>query len=120
VFVQLISSKAGRAPKTFGHIKIGFLEQDRFFEPTEIGGRFNTELFSQDGAEPLVASQCFRLAVAPIQSHHQLCPQPLPERVLGYERLELRDNVGVTPAGDVGVDPVLEGGETQFNEPTGF
>ncbi len=43
-----------------------------------------------------------------------LLAQPFPVRVVGDERLELWDELGVPAAGELGVAPQLEGGETSL------
>ena len=43
------------------------------------------------------------------EGEHQLRPEPLPVRVLGDERLELRNELRMPPEAEVGFDPFLEG-----------
>ena len=56
-------------------------------------------------------------AVAAGEREHQLASQPLTRRVLGDERRELADELGMTAERELGVDSVLERCEAQLLEP---
>ena len=64
-----------------------------------------------------VGLERLRLAARAVQREHQLAAQPLAQRVLGDERLELADELGVPPQREVGVDPGLQRGEAQLVQP---
>jgi len=53
------------------------------------------------------------LPVRPVQRQHQLAPQPLPERVLGQQPLQLPDQRGMPCQRQIGLDPVLQRGQAQ-------
>ena len=63
---------------------------------------------------PSSASACRPDAV---EREHQLRAQPLTMRVLGDQRLELADEVGVAAEREVGLDPLLERREPQVLQP---
>ena len=64
--------------------------------------------------------QLERLAGAPgaVEREHQVCPQPLAQRLFGDERLQLADEVAMPAAGQVRLQPVFERPEAQLLEPT--
>ena len=57
------------------------------------------------------------LAARAVEREHLLAAQPLAQRVLGDERLELGDERRVPPERELGVDPLLERREPQLLEP---
>src|SRR4029450_1194095 len=58
----------------------------------------------------------FGLARAGIERAHQLRAQALTQRMLGNQRLELRDQLVVAPGGELGLDPLFESGQPQLLE----
>ena len=89
----------------------GILGEDRLVEVVEFGARFDPELLDEDLAGVAIGLQRVGLAAAAIEREHQLGVQPLTPWVLGGELLELADQVGVAPGGELGVDAHLDGGE---------
>ena len=67
----------------------GVLAQDRPFELLQRGAGVDAELVEQRGPAVPVGLQRFGLAAGPVEGEHQLAAQPLPERVLRQERLQL-------------------------------
>ena len=59
------------------------------------------------------------LPVAPVESEHPQRVEPLPERVIRGERLELPHQLGLSTAGEVRLDPTLERDEAKLVEPRG-
>ena len=57
------------------------------------------------------------LAAAAVQREHALGVQPLAQRVLGQQRVDLADELVMAPGGEVRVDRELRGGEPQLLEP---
>jgi hypothetical protein len=55
-----------------------------------------------------IALQGVRLTPAAIERKHVLRPEPLAQRVLGDQPFELRDDVRMPSARELGVDPLLE------------
>ncbi len=60
-----------------------------------------------------------RLGPAPgaIQGEHLLAAQPLAQRMLAHERVELGERLGVPAAGEVRVDAVAHAGEAEVLQP---
>ncbi len=52
-----------------------------------------------------------------MQRQHLVGGQPLTERVQAHEALEFADQFSAAPRAQVGIDPVLDGTETQFLQP---
>ena len=63
------------------------------------------------------ASSASACRPAAVEREHQLTAQPLAQRVLADERLELAGDLGVPSAGEVGLDPRAEAAEAQIVEP---
>ena len=64
----------------------------------------------------MVALQRVRLAAGAVEREHQLAAQPLPQRVLVDERLELGDELAGAAQLEIGVDPFLERVEAKLLE----
>ena len=60
-----------------------------------------------------------RVGLSPraVESQHQLCASPLAQRLRPDKRLELGHELGVAAEGEVGFDPILQGGKPQLLEP---
>ncbi len=56
------------------------------------------------------------MAPASVQSKHELAPEPLPQRVLGDEALQLDGGGSVLPQRQVGLDAILDRGEAKLGE----
>jgi hypothetical protein len=79
---------------------------------------FDAELVDERVSCRLVGRERLGLTAAAVQAQHQLAMNALPQWMLGGERLELANDLGVTAGGKIGVDPLLEGGEPQLLETT--
>ena len=100
-----------------GHeVERGILSQDCLLELTQGTAGVDPELLDQHPARLLVDLERLRLTARPIERQHQLAAQALPERVLGNERLELADELGVAAEREVRFDPPLERPEEQLLE----
>lgn len=80
-------------------------------------GRVDAEPVGEGAPRLLVHLQGVGLAPRRVQGAHQLAAQALAQRVRGGEGLQFGDRRGGEPGGDLGVDPVLHGGEPQFLQP---
>ena len=89
----------------------GVVGEDRLVELVELGARLDPELLDEHLAGVAVGLQRVGLAAAAVEREHQLRVQPLAPRVLAGELLELADELGVTPGGEVGLDAHLHGRE---------
>ena len=79
--------------------------------------RVDAQLLSQELPGPLVGLQRLGLAPRAIQTQQQLPVQPLLQRVLSDQRLQLGDQLGVAAEGQVGLDPDLQDGQVPLGEP---
>ena len=95
----------------------GILGEHRLLEPPQRRPRLDPQLADQTLARVAVGGQCLGLAARPVQREHLLGVQPLPQRVLGGERLELDDDLVVAAKEEIGVDPVLERDEAGLVQP---
>ena len=84
------------------------LAQDRRLELAELVAWIDAELVDEDLTRSAVCRERVGLPPRPIESEHQLCARTLSERLRLDERFELRDELGVTTQGEVGVDALLE------------
>ena len=97
-----------RLRQRVGGAQLGVLGEHRLLEPPQRGPRLDPQLPDQALARVAVGGQRLGLAARPVQREHLLGVQPLPQRVLGGERLELHDDLVVAAEEEIGVDPVLE------------
>jgi hypothetical protein len=95
----------------------GVLPQERLVELLELPAGFDAELLDEHRPRRPVGVESLGLAAASVERQHQLSVQPLPQRVLGDERLELGHEIGVTAGGEIGVDPLLERGDPHLLHP---
>ena len=58
-------------------------------------------------ARPLVRAEGVALAARPVQRQHQLRPTVFPQRLVGHQRLEIRDALAVRSGREPGVDLLL-------------
>ena len=84
------------------------LLKDRPLQLLERRARIDPELVDEGLARVLVGVQRLCLPAGPVQRRHQIPPEPLAERVLGDQCLELSDQLVVAPEREVGVDPELD------------
>ena len=83
------------------------LAQDPRLQVLQAPARLDAELADERAARVLVGLERLRLAARAVEGLHQQLTRPLAQRLLGDERLELRDDVGVPPELGVGTDPLL-------------
>ena len=83
----------------------------------QLGRRLDPDLVDQ--GLPGVAERLERvgLAPAPVQREHPLRVQPLPQRVLRQQRVDLPDDLVMPAGGQVRLDRQLPGREPQLVEP---
>src|SRR5207248_11173614 len=74
--------------------------------PLELLARLEPELVREQAAGRAVDLERLRLAARPVEGEHEPAAQPLLERMLGDERLELADELGVAAEREVGLDPL--------------
>ena len=84
------------------------LGQDLLLQALELGARLDPDLFDQGLARLAVGIERLGLAPVAIEGEHALRVQALSQRLLGDQRLEPGDRLGVAPGGELGVDRQLE------------
>ena len=72
------------------------------------GARVDPELLEQGRSSLAIHLEGLGLTPRAIEREHELAAQPLAQRMLGHEGLELADEVVVAAEREVGVDPALE------------
>ncbi len=97
-------------------LEVGVLPQDPLVESLELGRGIDAELVGQGLAGPLERGERVGLSSRAVQRQHEQRPQPLAERELARERLELADDLDVPARREVGRDPLLERLEPQLVE----
>ena len=63
------------------------LAQDRLLERPELRARLQPELLGQQSPRDAVGLECVRLTAGSVQRQHQLCAQPLVQRMQCHQRL---------------------------------
>ena len=84
------------------------LGEDLLLQALELGARLDPDLLDQGLARLAVGIERLRLAPVAIEGEHALRVQALSQRLLGDQRLEPGDRLGVAPGGEIGVDRQLE------------
>jgi hypothetical protein len=104
-------------PRRDLQVQCRVLGEDRALEPAQSLARLDAQLVDQRPARVLVGLERVGLPVRAVQGEHQLCPQPLPVRMLGDQRLQLADELAVAAEREPGLDALLERREPQVVEP---
>lgn len=77
----------------------------------ELGGGVDPEFVAKFAADPLIARKGFGLSPSTCQRAHEQPDEPLSQRELRREALELGDHIRVPPEGDLGLDEI--GGDVE-------
>src|SRR4051794_12666470 len=75
----------------------GVLSEDRLLELAQRASGLDPELLDECSSRLLVGLERLRLAARPVQRNHQLATQALPQRMLPGKRLQLPNEIGVSP-----------------------
>ena len=95
----------------------GVLLQDRVVEAAQLRARLDPDLLHQHRAGRPVRLERVGLAARAVQGEHPLRMQPLAQRLLAHQRLQLRDDLAVAAGGEVLLDGKLQRGEPELLEP---
>ena len=90
------------------------MREDRALELAQPLPRLDAEPVDELAPGVAVGLERIRLAVAAVQRQHQLATQVLPIGVIGDQRREPADDVGVAAAGEIGLDLLLERGDAEL------
>ena len=93
------------------------LPQDRLLQLAQRRARLDPQLFYQRPPRRLVDGERVGLPAATVQREHQLGAHALAQRVLGGERLQLGDQIGVATERQIGLDPLLQHREAKLLQP---
>ena len=88
--------------------------EDRPLELAQLVAGLDAELLHQLPARLPVDGESVRLAAALVEGLHQQRLRPLAQRVRRHQSLQLGDQLGVEAGGEVGLDPLLEGGDAEL------
>jgi hypothetical protein len=91
--------------------------EDRLLEAPKLGPRLDPDLGQQRAPSVAVDIERVRLATAAVQRQHEVLREPLACRVRRDELAQLRDELGVAPALEVGCDARLDRGQPRLLEP---
>lgn len=91
------------------------MTQNRPLELPQRRRGLDPELLTERAPAFAVDGERVGLAPAPVERDHQLASQPLAERMIRDQLAKLTDEVAVTTEGEVGVDPIPEGGEPKLH-----
>jgi hypothetical protein len=93
------------------------LLEHRALDPAQRGSGLDAELLDEALAGIAISGERIGLAAGAVQRQHLLATEPLAQRVLRDEAVELADHVGVAPARQVGLDALLERRQPRLLEP---
>jgi hypothetical protein len=100
-----------------GGLERRVLSQDRLLEALQLGTRLDADLLDQHCARLAVGVQRVALTAVAIERQHALRVQPLAQRMLVDERLELADQLAVAARREVGVDRHFGRAHAQLAQP---
>ncbi len=101
----------GGRPVTLGRrrrIERGVLVEDRTLQPPQGRSRRHAEPLVEDAARTLVRLERLGLPTSAVQGQHLLPVGPLPQRVIGHQALDLRQQRDVLAELQPGLDPLLQ------------
>ena len=98
-------------------VECGVLAQDRVVQAAELGRRLDADLVDQSPPRVAIGLERLGLPPAPVQREHPLPVEPLAERVLRQQRIDLADDLLMAARSQVGLDRQLLGGQAQLLEP---
>ena len=83
----------------------------------QLTARLDTQPLNKRAPPFLVGLERVRLPAAAVEGKHQLAAQPLAERMLGHEPVEVADELGAASELELGGDPPLEREQPSLLEP---
>ena len=93
------------------------LAQDCRFQRAQVGRRLDAEPVDERPVRVAVGGERVGLAARAVEGEHQLAAQPLAQRVLLDQPLELARDLGVPAAREVGLDALADAAQPQVFEP---
>ena len=95
-------------------LEIGILVEDLLLQVLQLRRRVDANLVGQVFPGTRIGSQRLGLTITAIQRQYLLGPKPLAERVLECQRLQLPQQLAMTPQRKVSIDAAFESGQTQL------
>ena len=100
--------------------QLGVLGEDPELESFERRPGLDPYLLDQHLTCIAICLQCVRLPAGAVEREDQLGARPFPERVLGDETLQLRDELRLSSEREICIDPILERDEPPLFETPGL
>jgi hypothetical protein len=89
-------------------LELGIVREHPALELPQLFTRLEAELVGEQRARLAVDLESVAPPSGSVEREHQLGPQPLPERVLGHEGLELGNDLARKASAEICVEPVLQ------------
>jgi hypothetical protein len=116
--LQRLRQRRARGPRSRRRqIQPRVLGQDRGMQPAQLRPGIDAQLLDQDRPGPLVGKERIGLPTRPVQRQQQLGPQPLPQRLVTDQPLQLGHQLPVPPQPQVGLEAILQGDQAQPGQP---
>ena len=96
------------------------VEQDLLLQPTQLRGRVEAELFPDQGPMPFDGPERIGLSARSVQGQDLQVHQPLSQRELDGEPLQLANDVAMAQGVQVGVDAIFDRLEPELLESAGL
>jgi hypothetical protein len=109
--------RAGCDQPTGRAVELRVLAQDRVVEAPQLGARLEPHLVEQDPTGMPERLQRVRLPAAAVQGEHPLAVQPLAQRVLADQVVDVDDHRLVVPGGERDIDLGLARPQPQILQP---
>src|SRR5262249_35900273 len=90
------------------------MAQDRLLEKLKLCRGLDAQLLDERLTGLPVSLEGLRLPARAVEGQHELPAEPLPQRILGHEGLELPHALRVAPELDLGIDHLLVGGGAEL------
>ena len=90
------------------------MAEDRALELAQSRARLQSELLVEHLPRVPVGLERIGLAAAAVEGEDEVAAQPLAERIARDQAGQLRDQLAVSPELEIGLEPILERGETQL------
>ena len=101
----------------WGPVQAPILGQDGGLEFLQCPAWVDAQLLSKRLADPPIGLQRLGLPTRAVQAEQELLVQLLTQRLPRDQRLQLPDQLGVPPEGQIGLNPGLQDGEPLLLEP---
>ena len=102
------ADQACRRRRRDGGLEAGVLRQDPLLELAQGATWLDSQLIHEHAPGVSIDAKRVGLTAAAIEREHELGTQPLLQRMLGHQRLELRNHGGVIAKRELGIDAVLD------------